>query len=558
MSDKDQYQRELDVIEEVKGKGPVGKFFGYAKISGPGWLQGAITLGGGSLAGALYLGVVSGNDLLWVQPLAMICGIIMLAAIAYVTLSTEQRPLQLINRHLHPLLGWSWLLATIMANIVWTMPQFSLGTAAIQQNLLGITDPEEAKKSLWFIIAVLFSIGLFVNYLYQAGGGGAKLFDRIIKVMVGLIVLSFFAVVVSLFSSGSIDFGCILGGLIPDLSLLTSSSDTFAADIAASTNPDWWEKEIVSTQKSKIFAAFGTAVGINMTFLLPYTLLKKKWSSKHRGLSITDLSIGLFVPFFLATACVVIASASSFHGKTGDVKPEATYGTLAKMESVQALVKDLPSGTPEEKAIWNDTIAQTDSINDADRKLAAMLHSRDAGALAITLKPFTGEVVGQKVFGIGVLGMAVSTIIILMLINGLAFQELFGKAMGSKPAYFLGCSISGISGCLFPLFWSGQSKAALAIPTSVIGGSLIPIAYFTFFLLMNSKKVLGDKRPKGTARIIWNTLMIFATTVATVGTWWATSGKKFGDVPAGMIGMGFLALLFVVGTLSFYSKENKT
>jgi hypothetical protein len=74
---------------------------------------------------------------------------------------------------------------------------------------------------------------------------------------------------------------------------------------------------------------------------------------------------------------------------------------------------------------------------------------------------------------------------------------------------------------------------------------------------MNSKKVLGDKRPKGTARIIWNTLMIFATTVATVGTWWATSGKKFGDVPAGMIGMGFLALLFVVGTLSFYSKENK-
>ncbi|OUV14872.1 MAG: hypothetical protein CBC46_05610, partial [Verrucomicrobiaceae bacterium TMED86] len=45
MSDQDQYQRELDVIEEVKDKGPAGKFFGYAKISGPGWLQGAITLG---------------------------------------------------------------------------------------------------------------------------------------------------------------------------------------------------------------------------------------------------------------------------------------------------------------------------------------------------------------------------------------------------------------------------------------------------------------------------------------------------------------------------------
>jgi Mn2+/Fe2+ NRAMP family transporter len=550
----DQSQRELQVIESVADKGGITKFFAYAKISGPGWLQGAITLGGGSLAGALYLGIVAGNDLLWVQPLAMICGIIMLAAIAYVTLSTQQRPLQLINQHLHPLLGWSWLVATIMANIVWTMPQFSLGTAAIQQNLLGV----EGDQFLWPIIITLFGIGLFVNYLYQAGGGGAKLFDRIIKVMVGLIVLSFFAVVIALFSSGSVTFGSILGGFIPDFSLLGSSSPTFAPDIAASSDSGFWENHIISTQKSKIFAAFGTAVGINMTFLLPYTLLKKKWGTKHRGLSITDLSIGLFVPFFLATACVVIASASSFHGKTEDVNPVATYSTLAKIDSVNALVKDLPNESDEEKAIWNDTVATAPGLTESDFKLAAMLHSRDAGALAITLKPFTGEVVGQKVFGVGVLGMAVSTIIILMLINGLAFQQLFEKSLGSKPAYFLGCGISGLAGCMFPFLWQGQSKAALAIPTSVIGGSLIPIAYFTFFLLMNSKKVLGDKRPEGTARIIWNVLMIFATTVATVGTWWATAGKKFGDFPAGMVGMCFLALLFIVGTASFIVKEKKT
>ena len=550
----DQSQRELQVIESVADKGGITKFFAYARISGPGWLQGAITLGGGSLAGAVYLGIVAGNDLLWVQPLAMICGIIMLAAIAYVTLSTQQRPLQLINQHLHPLLGWSWLVATIMANIVWTMPQFSLGTAAIQQNLLGV----EGDQFLWPIIITLFGIGLFVNYLYQAGGGGAKLFDRIIKVMVGLIVFSFFAVVIALFSSGNISFGSILGGFIPDFSLLGSSSPTFAPDIAASSDSTFWENHIISTQKSKIFAAFGTAVGINMTFLLPYTLLKKKWSTKHRGLSITDLSIGLFVPFFLATACVVIASASSFHGKTEDVNPVKTYSTLAKIDSVKTLVKDLPNGSDEEKAIWNDTVATAPGLTESDFKLAAMLHSRDAGALAITLKPFTGEVVGQKVFGVGVLGMAVSTIIILMLINGLAFQQLFEKSLGSKPAYFLGCGISGLAGCMFPFLWQGQSKAALAIPTSVIGGSLIPIAYFTFFLLMNSKKVLGDKRPEGTARIIWNVLMIFATTVATVGTWWATAGKKFGDFPAGMVGMCFLALLFIVGTASFIVKEKKT
>ena len=37
----------------------------YAKKSGPGWLQAAITLGGGSLASALFLGVILNYHLMW-------------------------------------------------------------------------------------------------------------------------------------------------------------------------------------------------------------------------------------------------------------------------------------------------------------------------------------------------------------------------------------------------------------------------------------------------------------------------------------------------------------
>jgi len=579
MSDQDQYQRELDVIESVQDKGAVGKFFGYAKISGPGWLQGAITLGGGSLAGALYLGVVSGYGLLWVQPLAMICGIIMLSAIAYVTLSTGQRPLQAINTHLHPLLGWSWVVATIMANIVWIMPQFSLATGAIQENLFGGALISK-DADVWLIIVVLFAFGLYVNYLYESGGKSAKLFDRIIKIMVGIIVLSFFAVVFSLISSGNLQLGKVFAGLIPDFSLLNSSSQTFAKDIAASSNPTFWNDYVVFTQKDKIFAAFGTAVGINMTFLLPYTLLKKKWGKKHRGLSMTDLSIGLFVPFFLATACVLIASAASFHGKTADVKPEDTYKVLATVPAVvdsvkgfegldadekkNAVIKAIEgkSGEAEKAAV----ITAIQALPESDRTLAAMLHVRDDKALALTLSPFTGDVVARKVFGIGVLGMALSTIVILMLINGLAFEELFGgkgKSHDSKAgdqkkkAFAIGCLISGLAGCSYPFIWTSANKAALAIPTSVIGGSLIPIAYFTFFLLMNSRKVLGNARPEGGARILWNSLMAVATLIATAGSCWAIYSKDLGGVPVGKIGIGFLALLIVVGTISFLKNEKK-
>jgi len=66
----------------------------------------------------------------------MVLGIIMLSAIGYVTLSTGDRPFKVINEHVNPVLGWGWALATLMANIVWCMPQFSLANGVFQQNSL--------------------------------------------------------------------------------------------------------------------------------------------------------------------------------------------------------------------------------------------------------------------------------------------------------------------------------------------------------------------------------------------------------------------------------------
>lgn len=552
--------RESQLLDEAQSKGALGKFLIYARLSGPGWLQGAITLGGGSLAGALYLGVIAGFGLMWLQPLAMICGIIMLSAIAYVTLTTGKRPFHEINTHLSPLLGWSWLVATIMANMVWTMPQFSLATAAIQQNLLSDSVPQAA------IIVVLFLIGMGVNALYQSGGAGAKAFDIIIKIMVGMIVLSFFAVVIALTKAGALNWGAIFKGFIPDFSLLFKPAAGYSELIAASSNPDWWAAEIASDQKNVIIAAFGTAVGINMTFLLPYTLLKKRWGKKHRGLSITDLSIGLFIPFFLATSCVVIAAAASFHVKTGDLKPGAGGDRLLKLPAIQQVIATEDPQSPPSDAVP----LAVEALPEADKKLAGMLVKRDANALAMTLEPFAGKTISQKIFGFGVLGMALSTIVILMLMNGTAFLEAFSRAPmhqaageappTNKAIFFFGCALSGLSGSCFPVFWTGASKAALAVPTSVIGGSLIPIAYFTFFLMMNSSKILGDQLPSGGKRVLWNILMGSATLIATAGSIWVLIGKSKAPGWMGYVGWGglaFLAILFVVGILSFLKNERR-
>ncbi|MFP6750736.1 MAG: hypothetical protein VB855_03585, partial [Pirellulaceae bacterium] len=60
------------LILEAEDKGGLAKLGTYTRLSGPGWLQSAITLGGGSLSGALFLGVLGGTDMLWLQLMAII------------------------------------------------------------------------------------------------------------------------------------------------------------------------------------------------------------------------------------------------------------------------------------------------------------------------------------------------------------------------------------------------------------------------------------------------------------------------------------------------------
>lgn len=557
MSEIDQLKQEAAELDAINSQPLLRRWGSFTKKSGPGWLQGAITLGGGSLAGALYLGVFMGYHMLWLQPLAMILGVIMLSAISYVTLSTGQRPFGAIKTHVSPVLAWAWIIATLMANIVWCMPQFALATAAVQQNLLAGKNTGLASTGV--ICMVLLVVGLVINFFYESGNKGIKLFEIILKAMVGIVVLSFFGVVAALAFAGNLQFKEIFAGFWPDFSLLASPAPTFLNAITATGEfADFWQTEISKSQRDIMMTAFGTAVGINMTFLLPYSMLKKSWGKSHRGLAIFDLSIGLIVPFVLATACVVIAAASQFHTRYDDVLDEAGKVRPAMERAfAEQANKRVAFANPTEFATLTDEAkaAARDALPLADRELAAMLATRDNMNLASALEPLTGNTVAQVVFGIGVLGMAVSTIIILMLINGFVLCEMFNRP-GHKGIHLLGTVIAGLGGFLGPLyFWANAtSKAALAVPTSVIGGAMIPIAYFTFFLLMNSSSLLGESRPRGAQAVKWNVLMAIATLIATGGSVWVLLGKG----TPGMIGIGVLIALFILGLVGFIGKNRKS
>jgi len=75
-------EAERAILREVDGcRNLISRWKGYWKLTGPGWLQSAITLGAGSAGSTILAGAGFGYKLLWVSPLAMFLGVAVFAAI---------------------------------------------------------------------------------------------------------------------------------------------------------------------------------------------------------------------------------------------------------------------------------------------------------------------------------------------------------------------------------------------------------------------------------------------------------------------------------------------
>ena len=524
------------------------KYKTYARLSGPGWLQSAITLGGGSLAGALFLGVIGGYSILWVQLLAMILGVVMLCAISYVTLSTGRSPFEAMRTEVNPVLAWGWLIATLLANLVWALPQYSLAYGAVSQNLFPEVFADGGTGEKFLVSGLIFIVVTAITLCYGRDGVGIKIYEWVLKGIVAGIVLCFMGVVLKI-SSSSADFNLLIAlrGFIPDLSILTEPGDVFLPllkEIDHAGVREFWSEKIVNTQRERMVGAAATAVGINMTFLLPYSMLSKKWGREHRGLAIFDLSTGMVIPYVLAVSCVVLASAYMFHGQPYD-------GLLVEEDGQVRLVEDSAGARDFDKLIAGRKGADPEfselEIGQAETRLAAMLVPRTTGNFANSLSALSGEgSVSQFIFGLGVLAMALSTISILCLISGFVFCEALGVAHGGS-VHKAGI-LTGLFGVFWPVFWDGGSKAYLAVVTSTFGYILFPIACLGFFLMMNSSRLLKEDLPKGGQRLLWNFLLGTSLLITGLAAGHTATTKTLpnSDFPIGTVGLcAFIALIIL-------------
>lgn len=512
-------------------------------MTGPGWLQSAVTLGGGSLASALYLGVIAGYSLMWLQPLAMLCGVIMLIALAHVTLDKGEYPFETVKNSISPLLAWGWLTATVVADVVFCTAQSSLGVATLQQNL-GLS-----KINPYIITTTLSATAFAAATLYALGSKAVNKLENILKILVAMVMLSFAAAAGCLLFSGKVDIGALLSGFIPNLNALFNPAASLEPLISATgASADYWSGYVAEIQRSRIIAAFGTAVGINMTFLLPYTLLKRGWSKAHQELSRFDLVIALFLPFSLATALLVIASASAFHAQSNDVLdangqpvPEMASGYYKILNKKLASSGTLPAEPAAQKAL-------ADALPLSERQLAAALTNRDAKQLANTLAPLMGERLANIVFGVGILAMALSTMMVHMLMNGFAISQAVGQPGKVKP-FIIGAAMPALLAIFAPLAWSGDAKTALQIPAAVIATVFLPIAYLSIWLLLKRQAKQQNTRTP----LAVQAAMLFAASVATYASIWMLSGKG----TPGYIGIAALIAFVALGIAGYLKNQRQ-
>ena len=532
MADSVKVSADREILLNAQKKGGIFVPFAFLRLSGPGWLQSAITLGGASLGSALYLGVLGGTSMLWLNVIAIIVGVIMLSAISYVVLSSGKRPYQAINEHVNPVLGVGWVAATVMANIIWCMPQFSLCYDVLDNNLVQGTFQDTNTYKLGVSIA-LFVPAFIMVCMNFAGGRAVRIFDFLLKVLIGLVVVCFVAVVVRLTQSNELDWNAILQGLIPNFGQWFRPAPDISALVFAAPEAvqEFWSTELIKSQRDVMISTTASVVGINMTFLLPYSMLNRGWDRPFRGLARFDLITGMAIPFVLVTGCIVIASAYSFHAqadeqflssdpeqvKQSDLFSGAKSTIIARMKQADAAAFDeidaMEAGEAKDQATDDSVAGFIAELSPEERMLAATLVKPNAGQLAKSLAPLLGNENANLVFGLGAFGMGFSTIIILMLINGFAFGELFGKPdnMGVK---ILGALVAGIVGVCWTLIWKDESKTWLIIMASTFGAILLPIAYISFYALMNSRELLQADMPSGIRRLIWNTLMLLGVAAA--------------------------------------------
>lgn len=428
---------------------PLGpRTLGYVKRTGPGLLQSAMTLGAGSATASVLAGASFGYKLLWVQPLAMLLGVFMLGALSNVVLTRGERPYKSFGQQVWKPLVFLWAFGTVMASVIWHFPQYGLVAGAARDLAgaagLAVADADGLTR-LGVVVsflagAAILAMNIVAVFNYGKGAKGVKIYETFLRTMIALVIL-FFLLVCAL-NVGNVNWVELFKG--------------FIGYYGIPANP---ETGVVETKTYlQVLGMLGASVGVNMTFLYPYSLLAKGWDSDHKKLARWDLGMTMFLPFVLVTSLIIVGMVATGVYDGSDV-------VLDEMKPLEAA------------------------------------------------KAFHGIPFGNVVFCLGLIGMCCGAISAHMVACGFTMCEMLGLDMTQKRfRMFALTPCVGVLGVVVMLpMWFPVAASAVCL-------TMLPVAYLIFFYLNNKRSYIGDAVGFGWKRFALNVMLTLALVCATVGS----------------------------------------
>ena len=148
--------REKAFLSELNKKPPLQKFFGYCKLSGPGFMNAAFTLGAGSFASSVTLGAAYGYDMLWIPLYSFALGLFMLALSTRFVTASEISVIKAQDKFHGKFFGSlaTGLIACFIASIVYNFGQYALGADAVTA-LFSIVNINVPKNISWILLVAV-------------------------------------------------------------------------------------------------------------------------------------------------------------------------------------------------------------------------------------------------------------------------------------------------------------------------------------------------------------------------------------------------------------------
>lgn len=285
----EQALKEKEYLKKLKHE-PAGKrFSGYIKLSGPGFMNAAFTLGAGSFASSVTLGAAYGYDMLWIPLYSFAIGIFMLALATRFVTSTEMPIIEAQDKYHGKFFGSfaTGLVACFIASIVYSFGQYALGADAVTSMfaVAGLNVP----KSVSWIFLVAISVPLSLMYGSGENPRAVKFVENSMKVMIGIMLVVFGAVL------------CVTGINLPAL----------IKGILVPKLPSGIDGIIM------LIGSLTATIGVMDWMLFNNGMISRGYSEEHETLGRFDAFFGGLLPVTLILSFVSVAFAEAFAGKPG-------------------------------------------------------------------------------------------------------------------------------------------------------------------------------------------------------------------------------------------------